>query len=111
MSLVEPFTDVTVFEVWQAASRRGLHPNGSHRQNAIHGLQPIASPVQAVARSAIRDMAGLYVDPPAHPVPSVDEKFQIQTLDRTQLGLPPKKGRRGTMTDNDRRKGTTTLLA
>ena len=47
----------------------------------------------------MRDIVGLYVDPPAHAVVlSVDEKSQIQALDRTQPGLPMKKGRAGTMT-------------
>jgi hypothetical protein len=47
----------------------------------------------------VRDIVGLYVDPPAHAVVlSVDEKSQIQALDRTQPGLPLKKGRAGTMT-------------
>ena len=47
----------------------------------------------------LRDVVGLYVDPPAHAVVlSVDEKSQIQALDRTQPGLPMKPGRAGTMT-------------
>lgn len=47
----------------------------------------------------LHDIVGLYVGPPAHAVVlSVDEKSQIQALDRTQPGLPMKKGRRGTMT-------------
>ena len=47
----------------------------------------------------LRDVVGLYVDPPAHAVAlSVDEKSQIQALDRTQPGLPLKKGRLGAMT-------------
>ena len=47
----------------------------------------------------LRDVVGLYLDPPAHSlVLSVDEKSQIQALDRTQPGLPIKKGRAGTMT-------------
>ena len=42
----------------------------------------------------LRDVVGLYVDPPAHAIVlSVDEKSQIQALDRTQPGLPMKKGR------------------
>jgi len=53
-----------------------------------------------------------YVDPPAHAVVlSVDEKSQIQALDRTQPGLPMKKGRCGTMTHDYKRHGTTTLFA
>ena len=57
-------------------------------------------------------MVGLYLDPPAHSlVLSVDEKSQIQALDRTQPGLPIKKGRAGTMTHDYIRNGTTTLFA
>jgi transposase len=60
----------------------------------------------------LRDVVGLYVDPPAHAVVlSVDEKSQIQALDRTQPGLPLKKGRAGTMTHDYKRHGTTTLFA
>ena len=60
----------------------------------------------------LHDIVGLYVDPPAHAVVlSVDEKSQIQALDRTQPGLPMKKGRMGTMTHDYKRHGTTTLFA
>jgi transposase len=60
----------------------------------------------------LRDIVGLYVDPPAHAVVlSVDEKSQIQALDRTQPGLPMKPGRAGTMTHDYKRNGTTTLFA
>ena len=60
----------------------------------------------------LRDIVGLYVNPPAHAVVlSVDEKSQIQALDRTQPGLPMKKGRCGTMTHDYERHGTTTLFA
>jgi transposase len=60
----------------------------------------------------LHDVAGLYVDPPAHAVVlSFDEKSQIQALDRTQPGLPLKKGRQGTMTHDYKRHGTTTLFA
>jgi transposase len=69
-----------------------------------HGLQPhrvkqfkLSTDPQFVGK--LRDIVGLYVDPPAHAVVlSVDEKSQIQALDRTQPGLPMKKGRAGTMT-------------
>ena len=58
------------------------------------------------------DVIGLYVDPPAHAVVlSIDEKSQIQALDRTQPGLPMKKGRCGTLTHDYKRNGTTTLFA
>jgi transposase len=60
----------------------------------------------------LMDVVGLYVDPPAHAmVLSLDEKSQIQALDRTQPGLPMKKGRAGTMTHDYKRHGTTTLFA
>src|ERR1700739_2387397 len=60
----------------------------------------------------LTDVVGLYVDPPAHAVVlSIDEKSQIQALDRTQPGLPMKKGRCATMTHDYKRHGTTTLFA
>ena len=78
-----------------------------------------AAPVPALKLSndprfaaKLRDIVGLYVDPPAHAVVlSVDEKSQIQALDRTQPGLPLKRGRCGTMTHDYVRHGTTTLFA
>src|SRR3982075_1988614 len=60
----------------------------------------------------LKDVVGLYLDPPAHEVVlSVDEKSQIQALDRTQPGLTMKPGRAGTMTHDYKRHGTTTLFA
>ncbi len=60
----------------------------------------------------LHDIVGLYVSPPAHAVVlSIDEKSQIQALDRTQPGLPLKKGRAATMTHDYKRNGTTTLFA
>ena len=60
----------------------------------------------------VQDIVGLYLDPPDKAlVFSVDEKSQIQALDRTQPGLPLKKGRCGTMTHDYKRHGTTTLFA
>ena len=69
----------------------------------------------------LHDVVGLYVAPPAHAVVlSLDEPSQIQALDRTQPGLPLKKGRgatscwkhaSGVMTHDDKRHGTTTLFA
>jgi transposase len=60
----------------------------------------------------LKDIVGLYVDPPDHAIVlSIDEKSQIQALDRTQPGLPMKKGRAGTMTHDYKRNGTTTLFA
>lgn len=59
----------------------------------------------------MQDIIGLYLNPPKHRLVScVDEKSQIQALDRTQPGLPIKKGRCGTMTHDYKRNGTTTLF-
>jgi hypothetical protein len=79
-----------------------------------HGLQPhrvrrfkLSRDPESVPK--LRDIVGLYVDPPAHAIVlSVDEKSQIQALDRTQPGLPLKLGRLGTMTHDYKRNGTTT---
>ena len=60
----------------------------------------------------VEDVVGLYMNPPAHAVVlSIDEKSQIQALDRTQPGLPLKPGKCGTMTHDYKRNGTTTLFA
>ena len=73
--------------------------------------------LQALARSSdfvakVEDVVGLYLNPPDKAlVLAVDEKSQIQALDRTQPGLPMKKGRCGTMTHDYKRNGTTTLFA
>src|SRR3954465_4993522 len=60
----------------------------------------------------VEDIVGLYMNPPIHAVVvSIDEKSQIQALDRTQPGLPMKPGKCGTMTHDYKRNGTTTLFA
>ena len=60
----------------------------------------------------VEDVVGLYMNPPVHAVVvSIDEKSQIQALDRTQPGLPMKPGKCGTMTHDYKRNGTTTLFA
>jgi transposase len=82
-----------------------------------HDLQPhrfrqfkLSNDRQFAAK--VRDIVGLYVDPPAHAIVlNVDEKSQLQARDRTQPGLPIKKGRAGTMTHDYKRHGTTTLFA
>jgi len=59
----------------------------------------------------LHDVVGLYINPPVKSlVLCVDEKSQIQALDRTQPGLPLKKGRCGTFTHDYKRNGTTTLF-
>ena len=68
-------------------------------QLAPHRIRTFKLSNDAKFADKLRDIVGLYVDPPAHAVVlSVDEKSQIQALDRTQPGLPMKKGRAGTMT-------------
>jgi hypothetical protein len=82
-----------------------------------HGLQPHRVHLFKLSNdpaltTKLRDIVGLYVDPPAHAVAlSVDEKSQIQALDRTQPSLLMKKGRAGTMTHDYKGHGTTTLFA
>jgi transposase len=82
-----------------------------------HGLQPHRVKTFKLSRDPhfvekLRDVVGLYLNPPEHAlVLSVDEKSQIQALDRTQPGLPMKKGRCGTLTHDYKRNGTTTLFA
>jgi len=82
-----------------------------------HGLKPHLARTFKVSNDPnfaekLEDIVGLYLNPPEHAlVLSVDEKSQIQALDRTQPGLPLKKGRCGTMTHDYKRNGTTTLFA
>lgn len=89
-----------VQRVWKA---NGLQPHRSQTFKLSNDRQFVAKLV---------DVVGLYLHPPEHAlVLSCDEKSQIQALDRTQPGLPMKKGRCGTMTHDYLRHGTTTLFA
>ena len=87
------------------------------RSGRIGRAAQVASGERARARcpefiSKLADIVGLYLAPPRHAVVlSVDEKSQIQALDRTQPGLPLKPGKAGTMTHDYVRHGTTTLFA
>ena len=105
---------------WTAAAMAKVHGISVSSVQRIwrrHGLQPhrtrrfkLSNDPEFVGK--LRDIVGLYVSPPAHAVVlSIDEKSQIQALDRTQPGLPLKKGRCGTMTHDYKRHGTTTLFA
>lgn len=82
-----------------------------------HGLKPHRVERFKVSRDPrfvqkLEDVVGLYLSPPAHAlVLCCDEKSQIQALDRTQPGLPIKKGRAASMTHDYKRHGTTTLFA
>jgi transposase len=93
-------SDTTVLRVWRA-----------------HGLKPHRVESFKVSRDPnfiekLEDIVGLYLSPPEHAlVLCCDEKSQVQALDRTQPGLPLKKGRAATMTHDYKRHGTTTLFA
>jgi transposase len=95
----------------------GLSASTIRRIWKRHGLKPhlirtfkLSNDPKFVEK--LEDIIGLYLNPPEHAlVFSVDEKSQIQALDRTQPGLPLKKGRCGTMTHDYKRNGTTTLFA
>jgi transposase len=89
-----------VNRVWQA---NGLKPH-------LHRTFKVSNDRHFIEK--VVDVVGLYLDPPEHAlVLCVDEKSQIQALDRTQPSLPLKKGRGGTMTHDYKRNGTTTLFA
>jgi len=95
----------------------GISPASVRRIWVGQGLQPHRVRTFKISNDPkfadkLKDVVGLYIDPPAHAaVLSIDEKSQIQALDRTQPGLPMKKGRCATMTHDYKRHGTTTLFA
>ena len=99
------------------AKAAGISPSSVRRMWKGHGLQPHRVRAFKISNDPkfaekLKEVVGLYVDPPAHAVVlSIDEKSQIQALDRTQPGLPMKKGRCATMTHDYKRNGTTTLFA
>lgn len=99
------------------AKHVGAHQMTISRIWRAHGLKPHRVKTHKVSTdpafvTKLHDVVGLYLDPPKRAVVfSVDEKSQIQALNRTQPGLPMKKGRAGTMTHDYERHGTTTLFA
>ncbi len=129
LTLSEPPVEATHWTAGMMAKAVGISVGSVQRIWRTHGLQPhrvrqfkLSRDPQFIAK--LRDIVGLgacpraghrpdpWVDPPAHAVAlSVDEKSQIQALDRTQPGLPLKPGRCGTMTHDYKRHGTTTLFA
>ena len=117
LTLGDPPGETTHWTGALMAKASGLSVSSVQRIWRAHGLQPhrvrqfkLSNDPRFVDK--LRDVVGLYVDPPAHAIVlSVDEKSQIQALDRTQPGLPLKKGRAGTMTHDYKRHGTTTLFA
>jgi transposase len=99
------------------AKAQGLSPATICRIWKQHNLKPHLIKTFKISRDKrfiekLYDVVGLYLNPPEKSlVLCVDEKSQIQALDRTQPGLPLKQGRRGTMTHDYKRHGTTTLFA
>ena len=99
------------------AAKVGIAPSSVHKIWKAHGLKPHLVETFKLSRDPdfvdkVEDVVGLYLDPPDKAlVLSVDEKSQIQALDRTQPGSPMKKGRAGTMTHDYKRHGTTTRFA
>jgi transposase len=107
----------THWSVRTLARAVGLSHTSVQRIWQAHGLKPHRARTFKLSKDKrfvekVTDVVGLYLDPPDKAlVLSVDEKSQIQALDRTQPGLPMKKGRAGTMTHDYKRHGTTTLFA
>ena len=109
--------NATHWSVRTMAAEMGISHTSVQRIWKEHGLKPhlvrtfkASNDPEFVAK--VKDIVGLYLAPPEKAlVLAVDEKSQIQALDRTQPGLPIKKGRAGTMTHDYKRNGTTTLFA
>src|SRR4051794_8376803 len=100
MAATSGISPAKVHEIWQEA---GLAP---------HRVRRFKLSTDPAFAEKLEDVVGLYVDPPRHAIVlSLDEKSQVQALDRTQPGLPMKPGRAGTMTHDYKRNGTTDLFA
>ena len=101
----------------EMAAELGVSASTVMRHWHAHGLKPHIVRGFKVSRDPkfvekLEDIVGLYMSPPEHAlVLCCDEKSQVQALDRTQPGLPLKKGRAETMTHDYKRHGTTTLFA
>lgn len=109
--------DATHWSCRSMARVQGVSPSTIHKIWKAHGLQPHRVKTFKLSRDPkfvekLTDVVGLYMNPPDKAVVlCVDEKSQIQALDRSQPGLPMKKGRCGTMTHDYKRHGTTSLFA
>ena len=109
--------DATHWSTRTMARAMGTTHSVVHRVWQSHGLKPHLIRTFKVSNDPrfeekLHDVVGLYLNPPENAVVfSVDEKSSVQALDRTQPGLPIKKGRCGTMTHDYKRHGTTTLFA
>jgi len=117
MTLHEKPPNATHWSLRSMAKASGISCSSVQRIWRAHSLKPHLVKTFKVSRdknfaAKVADVVGLYLNPPDKAlVLCVDEKSQIQALDRTQPGLPMKKGRAGTMTHDYKRNGTTTLFA
>ena len=99
------------------ATASGLSQSSVGRIWRAHGLKPHLTKTFKLSNDPqftekLEDIIGLYLSPPEHAIVlCCDEKSQVQALDRTQPGLPLKKGRAATMTHDYKRNGTTSLFA
>jgi transposase len=117
LTCAEPPGEATHWTGRAMAKASGISLRSVQRIWQAHDLQPHR--MRTFKRSndpdfaaKLEDIVGLYIAPPKHAIVlSVDEKSQIQALDRTQPGLPLKPGKAGTMTHDYKRHGTTTLFA
>ena len=109
--------NATHWSTRQLATVSGVGASTIRRIWQAHGLKPHRVETFKISRDPrfiekLEDIVGLYLSPPEHAlVLCCDEKSQVQALDRTQPGLPMKKGRAATMTHDYKRHGTTTLFA
>jgi len=109
--------DATHWSTRTMAKAQGISEASVRRIWKQHNLKPHLTKTFKLSRDPrfvdkLRDVVGLYMNPPEKAlVLCVDEKCQIQALERTQPGLPMKPGRCGTFTHDYRRHGTTTLFA
>jgi transposase len=100
MARATGISDTTIGRIWR---EHGLKP---------HLVETFKLSNDPKFTEKLKDIVGLYLNPPEHAIVlCCDEKSQIQALDRTQPGLPMKKGRSGTMTHDYKRHGTTSLFA
>jgi transposase len=113
----EPPGNATHWTGRAAAKAAGVSLRAVQRIWQAHRLQPhrlrtFKKSNDPAFAEKVEDVVGLYMEPPCHAVVlSIDEKSQIQALDRTQPGLPLKPGKCATMTHDYKRNGTTTLFA
>jgi len=117
MTLHQKPPNAMQWSVRSMATAGGISHTSVQRIWRAHGLKPHLVKTFKISRhknfaAKVADVVGLYLNPPDKAlVLCIDEKSQIQALDRTQPGLPMKKGRAGTMTHDYKRNGTTTLFA